>query len=534
MRLKHTRAWGILTILALISGFSPAVTSGAGAAATPLIEAAKRADMTEVRAILRNPDDFIFSVQDRDIDGTSVLHWATYYDDLETVDLLLIAGANASTANRYGVTPLWLASVNGNATIVERLLAAGADPKTPRTDSGETLLMIAARSGHIDVMQVLLKHDVNVNAAENHRGQTALMWAAAEKHPSAVKLLLKAGADMELRSSRTGMTALMFAIRTGDIASTKVLLDAGGDLTATTEDGTSALILAILNANFELADFLLEQGADPNIKDPHGNPLFVLTWLRRAENRSLANYLIRTTSGSMDSFELGKSLLAHGADINAQIDWEEENGRNLIPQHLAIGPYFLSFVGATSFYIAAMNCDVPYMKFLAENGADATLATRQHVTPLLIASGIGFIEGEHPGNPSICLEAVKLTHELGNDPLAVIDYDGYSKGSPNWDGATALHGAATRGADEMVEWLVEKGAPLDARTEKGMTAWDIADGSNITGVFHRWIETATLLAGMMEDRGIPLEISPARGLNTYSGNSSVDEDDEEDDEEKVE
>ena len=83
MRLKHTRMWGTLAILALISGLSPAVTYGVGATATPLIEAAKRADMTEVRAILRNPDDFIFSVEDRDIDGTSVLHWATYYDNLE-------------------------------------------------------------------------------------------------------------------------------------------------------------------------------------------------------------------------------------------------------------------------------------------------------------------------------------------------------------------------------------------------------------------------------------------------------------------
>jgi len=132
-----------------------------------------------------------------------------------------------------------------------------------------------------------------------------------------------------------------------------------------------------------------------------------------------------------------------------------------------------------------------------------------------MASGIGFYEGEHPGNPSICLEAVKLAHELGNDPLAVVDYSDYRVGSPNWNGSTALHGAATRGADEMVKWLVEKGVQLDARTEFGMTAWDIADGSNIALVFHRWAETAALLARMMEDRGIPLEISPARGANAY-------------------
>ena len=529
MRFKRP---GVLGLLALLVGVVQVTPDGAGAPETPLLEASKRGDEAAVRRLLQAGDD----VNSREADGTTVLHWATYHNDPDVVDLLLDAGARAGAVNRYGIAPLWLAATNGNVRIVESLLGAGADAKATRADAGETVLMIAARSGHTEVLKVLLDYGADVNAVETLRGQTALIWAAAEGHTAAVELLVEAGADMMARSATTGMTPLMFAIRAGDIETTGLLFDAGGGLTDTTGNGTSMLVLAILNANFELANFLLERGADPNVKDPHGYPLFVLTWLRSAENRSLTSYLVRTPSGNMDSFDLGKALLAHGADIDARIEEDKEpelelepvavaeaeeseestarrpRRRMWRPDHMAIGSYSVSFVGATAFYVAAMNCDLPYMRFLADSGADATIPTRQDITPLLIASGISFYEGEHPGTPSACLEAVKMTYELGNDPLAVVDFGDYRVGSPHWSNATALHGAATRGANELVEWLVERGVPVGTKTETGMTAWDIADGSNIVNVFHRWPETEKLLRRLMEERGIPLVASPARGL----------------------
>ena len=526
IRLSSGPKWGVfcLSILPLGVGVAQVSVYGAGRTEGSVVEAARQPDTAAVRALLMEGAD----VNAPEVDGTTALHWAAHHDDPDLVEFLLRAGAKVDAPNRYSVTPLWLAATNGNAAIVRMLLSAGADPHAAGATSGETALMIAARAGQTDVMRLLLEHGADANAVENHRGQTALMWAAAERHPSAIELLLAAGADMDARSARTGMTPFMFAVRSGDIETTHLFLDAGADLTQKTDDGTSSLMLAILNANFELADFLLERGADPNIDDPHGNPLFVLTWLRSAVNRSLTDVLARTPSGRIDSFDLGTSLIAHGADINARIREDKdpvpvEGADNTVrrrsqlwrPDDMAIGPYFLSFAGATPFYIAAINCDVPYMRFLADAGADPTIPTRQNVTPLLAASGIGFYEGEHPGDPSVCLEALKFARDLGNDPLAVVDYDGYVVGSPNWHGATALHGAATRGANAMVEWLIEKGVPLDAKTEQGMTAWDIADGSNITGVFHRWIETATLLRTRMEERGLAVEVSPARGVPSY-------------------
>ena len=514
MRCKHLSRHAIGSCALLFTiGFAAPLAAGPRGS-DGLIEAVKRADTKAVRALVRARVD----PSAPDSDGSTPLHWATHRDDLEVVGVLLLAGANAQAVNRYGITPLWLACVNGNAAVVERLLRAGADPNATRTDTGETPLMIADRSGQDQVVKLLLARGANVNATEPLRGQTALMWAAAERHPVVVQRLIEAGADLKAQS-KTKITALMFAIRVGDIECTRRLLDGGASLTETAEDGTSMLVLAILNARFDLAAFLLDRGADPNVNDPHGFPLFVLTWLRRADNRGLTKYLARAPSGDLDSFGLATALLAHGGDINARISWKDpgvseagpaRGGRVTVPDHMALGPYFYSFAGATAYFIAAMNCDVPFMRFLAEHGADAKIPTRQNVTPLLAASGIGFYEGEHPGTPTEATEAVKLAYDLGNDPKAAVTFGDYRIGSINWNGATALHGAATRGATAMAEWLIEKGVPLDAKTEVGLTAWDIADGSNNTGVFHQWPETAELLRRLMTERGVPTVPAPGR------------------------
>ena len=79
------------------------------------------------------------------VDGTTALHWAARNDDLETADILIRAGAKVTAANLDGATPLLLASINGSASMIAKLLVAGADPDTPLTASHDTALMIAAR-----------------------------------------------------------------------------------------------------------------------------------------------------------------------------------------------------------------------------------------------------------------------------------------------------------------------------------------------------------------------------------------------------
>lgn len=142
-----------------------------------LANAAKDMDRAAVKALLAKNVD----VNAPQVDGTTALHWAAYKDDLEMASLLVQAGANAKTANRYGVTPLTLACTNGNAAMVELLLKAGADPNTT-LPGGETALMTASRTGRVEAVKILLARGANVHAKES-RGQTAIMWAAAEMLP---------------------------------------------------------------------------------------------------------------------------------------------------------------------------------------------------------------------------------------------------------------------------------------------------------------------------------------------------------------
>lgn len=490
--------WILGGVLSLVTGLVPVNTYGAGRQDTSLVEAATQNDTTAVRALLQKRVD----VNAPQPDGTVALHWAAHHGNVEASDLLIRAGAKVAAANRYGVTPLWLAGSRGHVAVVGRLLSAGADPHTTRADSGETVLMIAARAGHADVVKLLLAHGATVNATETVRGQTALMWAAAEQHPAVVQVLVDAGADLTARS-KTGLTPLMFAIRAGDIESTRLLLAAGADLNETAPDGTTMLVLAILNARFELAAQLLDHGADPNVNDPHGRPLHVLAWMRRADS-SASPILPRTPSGNLDTFGLARALLAHGANINDRIDWKDPAKGVRVPEHMAIGRFVnTTLIGATPFYIAALNCDVPFMKFLAVNGADPLIPTVQQMTPLLAAAGVGWTGGA-AGTVDEALEAVKVAYELANDPKAVPDFSAHAASSSAWDGASALHGAVIRGAKRLAEWLIDKGVPLDLKAKNGETALNWAEGNWVTPVYSVQPELAALLRQKMLQQGLPV------------------------------
>ena len=462
-----------------------------------LVEAVKSGDAAAVKALLQAKADG----NSAEADGTTALHWAVRRGDLATVDLLLKAGAKASTANRYGVTPLYLASANGDAVTVARLLDAGADPNTSLPD-GETVLMTAARTGNVAVIKALVARGANVRARERRKGQDALMWAAAENNAAAVTALIEAGADRDSRSNGGAFTPFLFAVRGGHLDSSRALLDAGVDVNQPLSDGTSPLVLAVMNAHYELAGLLLERGANPNADAQGWTALHQIAWSRR--HNAGFNLPGPVQTGNLDSLELVRQLVKRGANVNARTTKEPRDGnRNM-----------LNRLGSTAFLMAAKNDDVPMMRVLLEVGADPSLTTNRGTTALMVAAGVGiWAPGENPGTHEEALAAMKLALEVGGGDVNDVDMDG----------ETALHGAVYRGGNiAAIQFLIDKGAKLDVRNAKGWIPLTVADGVEYTpAVLKRYPEAAALLRKTMRDRGLPVpegthspEVAPPAAQST--------------------
>jgi ankyrin repeat protein len=434
-----------------------ALSLQASGSSAPLADAAEKMDRSRIRALLAQRVD----VDTPQIDGMTALHWATYHDDLETVELLLRAGATVNATNRYGVTPLSLACTVGNGAMVERLLKAGADPNTS-LPGGETPLMTAARTGTLASVKVLLSRGATVDGKDDRRGQTALMWAAAEGHADVVRELLAAGADFQTRLP-SGFTPLLFAVRDGRIEVVRVLLTAGADVNETIPvdagrrrgyggrlppAGASALLLAITNAHFELAAHLLDAGANPNADLPGYTVLHAMTAVRKPGVGD--NDPAPEGSGNMSSIELVRKLAAHGANVNATMTKRANLNNTRLNER-----------GATPFLLAALTGDAELMRTLTTLGANPLLPNADNSTPLMAAAGLATRSpGEDAGTDSEVLEAVQVALELGADVNAIDN-----------NGETAVHAAAYKNLPKVVKFLAAKGARIELWNRPNKFGW---------------------------------------------------------------
>jgi uncharacterized protein len=461
------KSYGGLVCVALLV----AATGGSLAVETTLPEAVKNRDVARVRALLQQRVD----VNAPEADGTTALHWAAHRDDLQTADLLLSAGANPGAANRYGVSPLWAACHNGSAAMVRKLVAAGADPKAA-TPEGETAVMTAARSGSLETVKVLLDAGGAVDTPEGWRGQTALMWAALEGHHTVVKALIDAGAAVNAVSKGEGkFSALHFAARAGHPRAVDALLGSGADINLPTGDGNTALHLAIVNSHFDLALALIEKGANVRADGPGWTPLHQLLWTRRPSSGRGQPWRIPT--GTRDTMEVARALVTRGADVNARTTKDPRDAER----------HFGNRVGTTPLLHAAKLADAPMMRYLLANGGDPTITAPNGSTLLMWAAGIGiWIVGESAGTNEEALAAVKVA----------LEQPGVDVNATNKDKDTALHGAAYRGANAIVQLLFEKGADLNAKNNNGWTPLVIAEGVFYPNTYNRRPETAELLQSL--------------------------------------
>ncbi|MBZ5625845.1 MAG: ankyrin repeat domain-containing protein [Acidobacteriia bacterium] len=439
------------------------------------------------------------------------------------VEALLKAGADANSTKSNGTTALMIAAASGSADAVKVLLDHGADLKARETAHGQTALMFAAALNRAEAIKILMQRgadagvtssvaklervvfDVDGNVVPTSATPAAGAAKAADANEQKVATsgenpssdttpAAGRGAGRGARagdpaanggsgqyaprqvgpSYMGGMTALLYAARDGQLDAVRELVAAGADVNqVSTGDKISPMVMAIVNGHLDAGKFLLDHGADPNLASETGiSALYATVDVQWAPHAWFPQPI--TDQEQVTYLDLMKALLAHGANVNARL------GKKIWFRSFTHDVTWIDPAGATAFWRAAQSTDLAAMQLLVEHGADPKIASTSGDSPLMAAAGIGWGANFTTNAPGSPMPAVRYCVELGNDVNAV-DARGY----------TALHGAAYIGNNEMVNFLVEKGARVDVRTKAGDTVADLANGPNRFGIPHP--ETVALL-----------------------------------------
>ena len=441
------------------------------------------------------------------IGGYTPLHLAAQIGNANVMAPLVAAGAQVAALTTTGATALMQAAHSGSADAVRILIENGADPNVKETANGQTALMFAAASDRVEVVKLLLSRGADLHATSrvedfsaltmsNDADQNGVPRPQAPRGPGPdVPGITRPFNYNELIGKHGGLAALHFAARQGAVATAEALIKGGADVNQRgAGDRTTPVLVAAINGHFDLVSYLLDNGADPNLASQGGvTPLYAVVnvqWQPRSFYPQPRAYLQQKTS----YLELMRKLLDQGADPNARTNrntWFTQYNFDLLRTDDS---------GATPFWRAAYASDIAAMKMLMEYGADPQIPTmrvaqRQNfqggtrggsdrdplnrpplptggpgTPPLVAAAGAGYSEGfagnAHRFAPTCMMAAVKfLVEEVGADVNAEDE-----------DGSTAVHNAASRGDNEMILYLVSKGADVTKINRRGQTTVDMANG----------------------------------------------------------
>jgi ankyrin repeat protein len=277
---------------------------------------------------------------------------------------------------------------------------------------------------------------------------------------------------------RGGFSPLLFAARQGKLEAAKALIEAGADVNLADPDGVTPLQIAIINFHFDVAGLLIESGADVNASEGKGrSPLYAAVEMRTLD---VSNRPSPKVEDKLSALDIIKMLLAKGASPHASLI-------KVIPARAVLdGADGAMGAGATPFLRAARGSDIEAMKLLVAAGADPRATTQDGAGAMHLAAGLSWRDGKTRASAEESVAAVKYLGSLG---LSISEVTSRS-------GETPLHGAAGRGADGLVQALVDLGADVNALDKSKRTPLDMANGAggpaNQVRVTHD--STAALLA----------------------------------------
>jgi ankyrin repeat protein len=484
----------------------------------PLMLAARSGQVDAVQALLEHGADVNASETER---GTTALMQAADQGHADVLKALIQHGANVAAVSKPVMRDGRSAAL-GNANdprraVRQQAIAVLCEAKDPDLEEirAQRILLMGASQQNLPATELCkgIRRSglgfVTIDGAGGNAG--AGVGGEVEVDGEGNPVLDEAGEEVpaSTRGRRPparepdggALTALVYAARAGSIDAARVLLEGGADVNQTTRYGWTPLLAATQNQNYQLAKFLIERGANVNLANKGGwTPLYLAT-----DNRNIEGGDYPTRTADMDSLAFITYLLDKGADVNARVTESTETRTVFTNQ-------WLNEDGATAFLRAAQSGDLELLKLLVARGADPKINTRLGVTPLAVAAGIGWVEGvtrEHSTEQTV--ESVKYLLSLGIDPNLQAE-----------TGRVALHGAAHKGATEVVKLLVAAGARMDVRdfgntdnrgsVELSTRTWlpiDYADGLVRVGVQSAIAhpETAKVLRELMLKAGLepPLE-----------------------------
>jgi ankyrin repeat protein len=324
--------------------------------------------------------------------------------------------------------------------------------------------MIAIRENHPAVVQRLVERHADVNA-KTRTGRTP-PWVLPNSVPGFGHGIGIVRGGLPERGSRYlipgSLSPLLYAARDGRIESARMLVAAGAQVNQTDANGITPLLMAITNNHMEVARFLIEQGAAINVMDWYGRtPLGAAVETR---NMDVDNGTFENGVDRAPVLELIEVLLARGADPNTRMKETPPIRRQML--RITGSLSWVDFTGQTPFLTASLAGDLEVMRLLLDWGADPYIPTFGGTTALMAAAGIDWVVDQtFDEGPKALLEAVTLCYELGMDVNA-----------SNSMGLAAVHGAANRGSDDIIQFLVQRGARLDVKDKEGRTPLTWAEG----------------------------------------------------------